>query len=39
MFFSKLNTQPADTSRPRFGFGLAADAAEHKARRFATPFL
>jgi hypothetical protein len=39
MSFSKLNTLPTDASGSRFGFGLATDAAEHKARWFATPFL
>jgi len=39
MFFSKLNTLPADTSRPRFDDGLAADSAGLEAKWFATPFL
>jgi len=39
LFFSKLNTLPADASRLRFGCGLTTAAAKLEARWFAVPFL
>ena len=39
LFFSKLNTLPADASCLRFDCGLTTAAARLEVRWFATPFL
>jgi hypothetical protein len=39
LFFSKLNTLPADSSCLRFDCGLTTAAARLEVRWFATPFL